>query len=56
MTAPVLKWLALLPVVVLGKLAAQFGIPPLIIGLTVVAFGTSAPSSSITAISPLGMP
>jgi len=26
-----------------AKLAAQFGIPPLIIGLTVVAFGTSAP-------------
>ena len=26
-----------------SRLAAQFGIPPLIIGLTVVAFGTSSP-------------
>ena len=31
-----------------AKLAAQFGIPPLIIGLTVVAFGTSAPETAAT--------
>ena len=31
-----------------GKLAAQFGIPPLIIGLTVVAFGTSAPETAVS--------
>ena len=31
-----------------AKLAAQFGIPPLIIGLTVVAFGTSAPETAVS--------
>jgi cation:H+ antiporter len=31
-----------------SKLAAQFGIPPLIIGLTVVAFGTSAPETAVS--------
>jgi len=31
-----------------AKLAAQFGIPPLVIGLTVVAFGTSAPESAVS--------
>ncbi|MCL4112660.1 UNVERIFIED_CONTAM: hypothetical protein GTU68_052107 [Idotea baltica] len=30
------------------KLAARFGIPPLIIGLTVVAFGTSAPETAVS--------
>lgn len=31
-----------------AKLAVQFGIPPLIIGLTVVAFGTSAPETAVS--------
>lgn len=31
-----------------AKLAAQFGIPPLIVGLTVVAFGTSAPETAVS--------
>ncbi len=31
-----------------SRLAAQFGIPPLIIGLTVVAFGTSAPETAVS--------
>lgn len=31
-----------------SKLAAQFGISPLIIGLTVVAFGTSAPEMAVS--------
>ncbi len=31
-----------------SKLAARFGIPPLIIGLTVVAFGTSAPETAVS--------
>lgn len=31
-----------------AKLAAQFGVPPLIIGLTVVAFGTSAPETAVS--------
>ncbi|MBU0807201.1 MAG: calcium/sodium antiporter [Gammaproteobacteria bacterium] len=31
-----------------AKLAAQFGIPTLIIGLTVVAFGTSAPETAVS--------
>jgi len=31
-----------------GKLAAQFGISPLVIGLTVVAFGTSAPETAVS--------
>jgi cation:H+ antiporter len=30
------------------RLAAMFGIPPLIIGLTVVAFGTSAPETAVS--------
>ena len=32
-----------------AKLAAQFGISPLIIGLTVVAFGTSSPEMAVSA-------
>lgn len=36
-----------------AKLAAQFGIPPLIIGLTVVAFGTSAPETAVSVQSAL---
>ncbi|MDD3275519.1 MAG: calcium/sodium antiporter [Kiritimatiellales bacterium] len=36
-----------------SKLAAAFGISPLVIGLTVVAFGTSAPEMAVTAISSL---
>ena len=31
-----------------ARLAAMFGIPPLIIGLTVVAFGTSAPETAVS--------
>ncbi|OEC35427.1 cation:H+ antiporter [Pseudomonas cuatrocienegasensis] len=31
-----------------AKLAAQFGIPPLVVGLTVVAFGTSAPETAVS--------
>lgn len=31
-----------------SKLAALFGIPPLVIGLTVVAFGTSAPETAVS--------
>ncbi|WP_454911251.1 calcium/sodium antiporter [Stutzerimonas chloritidismutans] len=31
-----------------AKLAAQFGISPLVIGLTVVAFGTSAPETAVS--------
>jgi len=31
-----------------ARLAARFGIPPLIIGLTVVAFGTSAPEMAVS--------
>lgn len=31
-----------------ARLAAQFGISPLIIGLTVVAFGTSAPEMAVS--------
>ena len=31
-----------------SRLAARFGIPPLIIGLTVVAFGTSAPETAVS--------
>lgn len=31
-----------------SRLAARFGIPPLIIGLTVVAFGTSAPEMAVS--------
>lgn len=31
-----------------ARLAAQFDIPPLIIGLTVVAFGTSAPETAVS--------
>ena len=30
-----------------SKLAAAFGIPPLVIGLTVVAFGTSSPELAV---------
>ena len=47
-------WLALLVVggdlLVRGasRLAAAFGIPPLVIGLTVVAFGTSAPELAVS--------
>ena len=36
-----------------AKLAAQFGIPPLVIGLTVVAFGTSAPDTAVSVQSAL---
>jgi cation:H+ antiporter len=36
-----------------AKLAAQFGIPPLVIGLTVVAFGTSAPETAVSVQSAL---
>jgi len=31
-----------------ARLASRFGIPPLIIGLTVVAFGTSAPETAVS--------
>ena len=31
-----------------ARLAARFGISPLIIGLTVVAFGTSAPEMAVS--------
>ncbi|NHN78260.1 calcium/sodium antiporter [Azotobacter chroococcum] len=31
-----------------ARLAARFGIPPLVIGLTVVAFGTSAPEMAVS--------
>ena len=31
-----------------ARLAAMFGIPPLVIGLTVVAFGTSAPETAVS--------
>jgi len=31
-----------------AKLAAQFGISPLVVGLTVVAFGTSAPETAVS--------
>ena len=31
-----------------ARLAAQFGISPLVIGLTVVAFGTSAPETAVS--------
>ncbi|MCJ8169987.1 calcium/sodium antiporter [Atopomonas sediminilitoris] len=31
-----------------ARLAATFGIPPLVIGLTVVAFGTSAPETAVS--------
>lgn len=31
-----------------ARLAAQWGIPPLVIGLTVVAFGTSAPETAVS--------
>ena len=31
-----------------SRLAAHFGIPPLIIGLTIVAFGTSAPELTVS--------
>ena len=37
-----------------AKLAAQFGIPPLIIGLTVVAFGTSVPETAVSVQAALG--
>jgi len=36
-----------------SRLAAAFGIAPLIIGLTVVAFGTSAPEMAVSALSGL---
>ncbi|WP_339490230.1 calcium/sodium antiporter [Pseudomonas sp. EL_65y_Pfl2_R95] len=36
-----------------AQLAAQFGIPPLVIGLTVVAFGTSAPETAVSVQSAL---
>ncbi|HEY1028528.1 MAG TPA: calcium/sodium antiporter [Pseudomonas sp.] len=36
-----------------ARLAAQFGIPPLVIGLTVVAFGTSAPETAVSVQSAL---
>lgn len=36
-----------------SKLAAVFGISPLVIGLTVVAFGTSAPETAVSAVSAL---
>lgn len=36
-----------------ARLAARFGIPPLIIGLTVVAFGTSAPETAVSVQSAL---
>ena len=36
-----------------SKLAAAFGISPLVIGLTVVAFGTSAPEMAVSTISGL---
>ena len=31
-----------------GRLAASFGVSPLVIGLTVVAFGTSAPEVAVS--------
>lgn len=31
-----------------SRLASAFGIPPLVIGLTVVAFGTSAPELAVS--------
>ena len=31
-----------------ARLATNFGIPPLVIGLTVVAFGTSAPELAVS--------
>lgn len=37
-----------------SKLAAAFGISPLVIGLTVVAFGTSAPEMAVSTVSSLG--
>ncbi|ACO77486.1 K+-dependent Na+/Ca+ exchanger related-protein [Azotobacter vinelandii CA] len=37
-----------------ARLAARFGIPPLIIGLTVVAFGTSAPEMAVSVRSASG--
>jgi len=37
-----------------AKLAAQFGISPLIVGLTVVAFGTSAPETAVSVQASLG--
>jgi cation:H+ antiporter len=36
-----------------SRLAAAFGISPLVIGLTVVAFGTSAPEMAVTTLSSL---
>ncbi|MEW6338811.1 MAG: calcium/sodium antiporter [Acidobacteriota bacterium] len=35
-------------------LAGRFGIPPLVIGLTVVAFGTSSPEMTVSVLSALG--
>ncbi|GAB3369401.1 sodium:calcium antiporter [Azotobacter armeniacus] len=37
-----------------ARLAARFGIPPLVIGLTVVAFGTSAPEMAVSVQSASG--
>ncbi|HBC22571.1 MAG TPA: sodium:calcium antiporter [Pseudomonas sp.] len=37
-----------------ARLASRFGIPPLIIGLTVVAFGTSAPETAVSVQASLG--
>ena len=36
-----------------SKIAAGVGIPPLIIGLTVVAFGTSSPELAVSILSSL---
>ena len=33
-----------------SRLAARFGVPPLVIGLTVVAFGTSAPEVAVSTV------
>nr|MBP7547921.1 sodium:calcium antiporter [Corallincola sp.] len=47
----ILVWGAELLVKGASRLAAAFGIAPLIIGLTVVAFGTSAPEMAVSVMS-----